>query len=54
MTAVIILVILAAGTGWLLWGHLKEIQAEDLERALIRRVSKKEIRAREDYDGKLK
>ena len=54
MTAVIILVILAVGTGWLLWGHLKDIEAEDLERALIRRVSRKEIRDREDYDGKLK
>jgi len=54
MTAVIILVILAAGTGWLLWGHLKTIEAEDLERAIIRRVSRKEIRDREDYDGKLK
>ena len=54
MTSVIILVILAAGTGWLLWGHLKHMQAEDLERALIHRVTKKEIQAREDYDGKLK
>ena len=54
MTAVIMLVILAAGTGWLLWGHLKDIEAEDLERALIHRVNRKEIRNREDYDGKLK
>ena len=54
MSAIIVLVILAAGTGWLLWGHLKDIEAEDLNRALIRRVTKKEIQAREDYDGKLK
>ena len=38
MTAVIILVILAAGTGWLLWGHLKQIQVEDLNRNRIRRA----------------
>ena len=54
MTAVIVLAILAVGAGWLLWSHLKEMQADDLERELIRRVSKKEIKDREDYDGKLK
>ena len=54
MSAVIILAILAIVAGWLLWGHLKTIEAQDLERAIIRRVSKKEIRDREDYDGKLK
>ena len=54
MTAVIVLAILAVGASWLLWSHLKEMQAADLERELIRRVSKKEIKDREDYDGKLK
>ena len=54
MTAVIVLAILAVGAGWLLWGHLKEMQAADLERELIRRMSKTELKDREDYDGKLK
>ena len=39
MTAVIILVILAAGTGWLLWSHLKKVAAEDLERSYMKRTS---------------
>ena len=38
MTAVIILVILAAGTGWLLWSHLKKVAAEDLERSYMNRA----------------
>ena len=54
MTAVIVLAILAVGAGWFLWSHLKEMQTEDLERELLRRVSKKQIKDREDYDGKLK
>ena len=54
MTAVIVLAILAIVAGWLLWGHLKQMHADDLERELIRRVTKKEIKDREDYDGKLK
>jgi len=54
MTAVIVLAILAVGAGWLLWGHLKQMQTDDLERALIRRINRKEVRARENYDGKLK
>ena len=36
MTAIIVLAILAVGASWLLWGHLKQIQAND-ERELVRR-----------------
>ena len=46
MTAVIILVILAAGTGWLLWSHLKKVAAEDLERSYMKRTSKRYERFR--------
>ena len=42
MTAVIVLAILAVGAGWFLWSHLKEMQAEDLERELIRRKGTKD------------
>ena len=42
MSAIIVLVILAAGTGWLLWGHLKNIEAEDFERNLAKRISNKQ------------
>ena len=36
MTAVIVLAILAVGASWLLWGHLKQIQIEDLNRDRVR------------------
>ena len=54
MTAVIILAILAVSASWFLWSHLKQMQADDLARELMHRASKKQIKDREDYDGKLK
>ena len=33
MTAVIVLAILAVSASWLLWGHLKQVQIEDRNRA---------------------
>ena len=50
MMAVTILAILAAVAGWLLWGHLKHIQTEDLERNLLQRANK---RPNEPHDDDL-
>ena len=51
---VVIIFIIAAAVIWLLWKHIKEIAADDLERSYMNRASKKKIEDREDYDGKLK